>query len=598
MRRPLAATIRLSGTPWRPAKKSLAAILFRSKMSASVESPGNSFENRPPSRPGAGSIPAGLSELQGIAGQPARLRADHYLLNAMSDGVLALDTQSRIQYTNTTACRMLGYAREDLSGHPVREIIADTISPDVTPQQLYDPVLTNGELVSTDTARFRRSDGSLFQVMLTAIPVTDPGFAPAEAGDVDISRVLNRVTGAANPDDAPAAKAPDSATIQGLLLVFRDVTPGLYLSLGRINQLLTRLMTRQDAQSTIEAALHGVAEIVQADFALLGAYEKESDTIHFDTRYAAEYYTPPDSAQATGGDQRHAPPAIDSEDGSLRLPSSETPYSYIYHNRNPLRIDEYAQHSLAQPEFVRMGAASLLATPVLAESRLMGVVYFFRTNQRQPFSDADLENLRALGPVLSAAFFKADHETRLTELATTDPLTGLLNRRVVFEKIREEIDRATRYESDFSALMIDLDFFKEINDAYGHLAGDRVLREVALTLGGNTRSADAVARTGGEEFIILLPETALEGAVATAEKIRDRIQELRIGTETESTAGATKSGAATTRSSTASMKETISVTASIGCACHRKGENGEEFYARLDRLLYGAKQAGRNRISS
>jgi diguanylate cyclase (GGDEF)-like protein/PAS domain S-box-containing protein len=564
-------------------KKSLAASYFRSDFSDSVEPSIQQFENNQPT----GAVLAEGLLAPGL-GEEGRFHSNHYLLNAMSDGVLALDPDSRIHYANSTACRLLGYSRANLNGRPVGDIIADTMSPDVTPRQLYDPGLTNGELVSTDTARFRRADGGLFQVMLTAIPVTDAGVV-GPSDDHSVIQAISRLT---MPPVSAADGAGDSnatnhknegrdAPIAGLLLVFRDVSPGLYLSLGRINQLLTRLMTRQGARSTIEAALGGVADIVQADFAILGAYETEGDTVLFDSYYESESFARAKPAGPHAARDSRGPLT------PLRLPAADTPYSYIYHNRQAVRINDYERHSLARAEFLRHGAACLLATPVLAESRLMGVVYFFRASRQHPFTEADLENVRALGPVLSAAFFKADNETRLTELATTDPLTGLLNRRVIFEKIQAEIERAARYESEFSALMLDLDFFKAINDAYGHLAGDRVLSEIGRSLCANTRSADAVARTGGEEFLILLPQTGLDGALRTAEKIRDRVAALRIQAPPES------GSSANTKTS-----DRISVTTSIGCASYRSGESGDEFYARLDQLLYQSKQAGRDRITS
>ena len=514
-----------------------------------------------------GLVPPGLSPAHG------GLNSSQYLLNAVSDGVLALNLDLSIDYANSTACRLLGCTRNDLSGHPFSEFIADTLSTDVATNQLYDPVLSTGELIATDTARMRRKDGSLFQVMLTAIPVT---------ADDSLAGQIPARPGARSESAATQTKTNrDPGAIQGLLLVFRDVTPGLYLSLRKINQLLTRLMAQQGARSTIEAALGGVAEILDADFAVLGAYEREDDTILFDAYYEclnAERKTATATADNSG------------DMTSLRIPAADTPYGYIYHNRNPVYINDYPGHPLAHAEFLKRGAACLLATPVVEESRLRGVAYFFRTSTR-PFHDSDLENIRTLGPVLAAAFFKADHESRMTELATTDPLTGLLNRRMIFEKIREETERARRYRTECSALMLDLDLFKEINDAYGHLAGDRVLREVARVLGSNTRSADSVARTGGEEFLILLPQTGIDGAMRTAEKIRDRIQQLRI----EAVHAA--DGSANTGEIANPKVERISVTVSIGCASYEPGESTDAFYARLDQLLYKSKFAGRNRIT-
>jgi two-component system cell cycle response regulator len=167
---------------------------------------------------------------------------------------------------------------------------------------------------------------------------------------------------------------------------------------------------------------------------------------------------------------------------------------------------------------------------------------------------------------------------RLEQLAQTDPLTQLLNRRALTERITAEMERALRYDSTLALLMIDLDHFKRVNDTYGHLVGDDVLRDVAQLLSETIRGSDIVARYGGEEFLMLLPETDDPGAETFAERIRSAIEEHRFGE--------------------AQDHPTLRLTASIGVAMFPAAriESVEDLFARADAALYRAKADGRNRV--
>ncbi|HLB36857.1 MAG TPA: diguanylate cyclase [Gemmatimonadales bacterium] len=159
----------------------------------------------------------------------------------------------------------------------------------------------------------------------------------------------------------------------------------------------------------------------------------------------------------------------------------------------------------------------------------------------------------------------------LERLSRTDGLTGLPNRRHLMETLEKEARRATRNARPFTLLMIDVDHFKRYNDAYGHLAGDDVLKQLAGVLLGTVRTADYAARYGGEEFTVLLPETPLEGAVEVAERIRIRMAEIGFGSN-----GAT-------------------VTLSLGLGeFPSDGATPEAVIAAADRALYRAKERGRN----
>ncbi len=170
---------------------------------------------------------------------------------------------------------------------------------------------------------------------------------------------------------------------------------------------------------------------------------------------------------------------------------------------------------------------------------------------------------------------------RLEELATTDQKTQLLNAVTWQDGAQREISRAEREEGTFGALMIDLDHFKRINDTYGHLAGDDVLKAVAAVVKQETRAHDLVGRFGGEEFVALLPSTSKEDAVVTAERIRKRVSELVIPTKTNE-------------------GEAVDIkrqTASIGVASYPlDGTSIEEVMSSADAAVYAAKHGGRNRV--
>lgn len=171
---------------------------------------------------------------------------------------------------------------------------------------------------------------------------------------------------------------------------------------------------------------------------------------------------------------------------------------------------------------------------------------------------------------------RADNR-RLEELATTDSLTRLLNRRALLDRLSGEVERAKRFKSQLSLLMVDLDHFKTVNDRYGHLAGDEVLRQVGDLLARVVRTIDVVARYGGEEFVVALPETSSEGAVVFAERLRERVasQALEVGGD-----------------------RNFHLTCSVGVATFPSPHvaSTEALFARADEALYRAKSGGRNQV--
>ncbi len=170
-----------------------------------------------------------------------------------------------------------------------------------------------------------------------------------------------------------------------------------------------------------------------------------------------------------------------------------------------------------------------------------------------------------------------DHIKQISRL---DPLTGLYNRNYMNERLPEEIRRALRYRRNLSIILCDVDHFKQINDELGHMAGDRVLKEIAAVFDENVRKdIDWIVRYGGEEFLIVLPETDLGGACLVAERLRGKIESLRVATELGP----------------------CRVTASFGIApiepdCMFDADP-DSLISTADRHLYSAKSAGRNRVA-
>jgi diguanylate cyclase len=185
------------------------------------------------------------------------------------------------------------------------------------------------------------------------------------------------------------------------------------------------------------------------------------------------------------------------------------------------------------------------------------------------FSNSMRQSLYKNGLKLKEAY------RRIEELAELDELTGSYNRRCIMRMLDEEIGRARRLKTPCSIALIDLDWFKRINDAYGHPIGDEVLRTFAITMFANIRNIDRFGRYGGEEFLLVLPDTSTEGAVHNLERLREIIADLDWS----------------------AFSPGMQVTISAGVTTLKPDEKPDTFLARADSALYAAKARGRNRIA-
>lgn len=220
---------------------------------------------------------------------------------------------------------------------------------------------------------------------------------------------------------------------------------------------------------------------------------------------------------------------------------------------------------------------SFISIPLKTDSKIIGVMNVTdKLAGMRIFTDDDLRFLSLLAHEAVTQIENIRLYEKLGSLAVTDALTGLLNHRYFQEAISREIQRALRYKHNLSIMMLDVDFFKTYNDQYGHQEGDRVLRTVANIIKENVRQVDICCRYGGDELVIILPYTDLNGAKTVAEKIRK--------------------SAASKDWRTQDTNKKMNVTLSGGIASYSTGINKEELVKNVDSALYQAKAQGRNKI--
>lgn len=215
-----------------------------------------------------------------------------------------------------------------------------------------------------------------------------------------------------------------------------------------------------------------------------------------------------------------------------------------------------------------------LVVPLSHQHRLVGLLILGRSESGR-FVAEEIELLNLLAHQVASSF----ENVRLFESATYESLTGLLRREAILELLDREIDRAQRYDRPLTIGFADLDHFKVVNDEHGHLAGDALLKLVAEELSQSLRGTDAIGRYGGEEFLLIFPETEVEGAMVVAEKLRQRIASLGLPIDDGTT-----------------LQARISIGLASLDLCREARKPAEALIATADTALYRAKANGRNRV--
>ncbi len=273
-----------------------------------------------------------------------------------------------------------------------------------------------------------------------------------------------------------------------------------------------------------------------------------------------------DSWRAVDPSEIHIPLSSLSE--SLTESLKESRAAVLEENEKDLEILRY------------FGVQEMGAIPINDDEQLRGILFIDNFYSRTPLATDLLTSLEILcseAALLMEKIKLSSESKALKKFAEKDELTGLNNRRYCIELCRKEVERARRYKTPLTLVMIDVDKFKSINDTLGHQVGDRVLAEVARLIGKNSRRSDIIGRYGGDEFVVLLPEIPTEQAIVYAERMRNRVEQLRLDL-TELTQGAT-----------------FAISLGVGSLID-DDLDFDDLVARVDKALYAAKNRGRNRV--
>nr|WP_290665550.1 sensor domain-containing diguanylate cyclase [Ardenticatena sp.] len=326
--------------------------------------------------------------------------------------------------------------------------------------------------------------------------------------------------------------------------------------LNTLGQRLAHLTN--DVHPLMEEVAHATAQLIEADRVLVYWLDIEERRV---------------LGFASGGPSHHLAPQVPFEE----LEAGLTGWAIRHRKtavspkgkRDPRESDTVAQHRL------QTKSGSTLVAPMIFEGRIVGTMTAIRDWHQPDFDESDREVLETIATQMAVALQNHELYVALQRQAKTDPLTGIYNRRYLFEVGEREVIRSHRLHLPLSVILFDLDHFKRINDTYGHLVGDRVLVHVAHGVQQLLRSSDILARYGGEEFAILLPGLPLDRAVMVANRIHQWMHTTPCQTD----------------------KEAVPISGSFGVVTLLP--HMQTFSALLevaDDLLYRAKELGRNRV--
>ena len=262
--------------------------------------------------------------------------------------------------------------------------------------------------------------------------------------------------------------------------------------------------------------------------------------------------------------------------GELVLEIDQTPLMRdVVEKKRIIHIREFSKSRYLTSQREKYRDDYAIGVPLIMGSRLIGVMNL-NGNSYGFFNKPDFTFIQLAAEHIASAISNALQYRRIQEMAVTDALTGVFNRRHFFEQLTSEWERFDRYDSILSVIMADIDHFKKINDTWGHPCGDVVLAQTAKILKSHLRKVDTVARYGGEEFVILLPETSSQDAALVAERMRADIASHDFMWD----------------------GKPVRATISLGVSdATEEGATEPDFLMRnADQKLYRAKEAGRNQV--
>ncbi|MCF7802917.1 MAG: diguanylate cyclase [Candidatus Marinimicrobia bacterium] len=329
-----------------------------------------------------------------------------------------------------------------------------------------------------------------------------------------------------------------------------------------------KVATTQDFEEFVESIFDDLKEIIGFDLGFLSVYQETNTKIFIHTNY---HLNDPVEESITGEVIRQ----FENETGE---DFDDKPIHKKIHGWDGEPLPDSA------PEIPSPWKANISIPLKTPDQELLGLLFIsscgknsYTTEEIRLFATFSARVALVLHVINNLEVFQ-----QVKELAIKDSLTGLYNRRFFEEQIQKEIERSQRYENPLSFLILDIDHFKSVNDTYGHLNGDEIIKNLAWIIRDSSRNIDIPIRYGGEEFAMILPETNIEGAQIFAERLRKRIEEHAF----ELTGDAAKN------------TPEIQITVSIGISHLAKEEhvNTQDLVEQGDKALYYAKESGRNRV--
>ncbi len=264
----------------------------------------------------------------------------------------------------------------------------------------------------------------------------------------------------------------------------------------------------------------------------------------------------------------------------MRIEPGEGIFGFAFETGKLLRAPGSRSAPRPMRKRPRYRTDSFIALPILAGDEVLAVVCVADRVDDRPFTRPDLSAMRALAAPAALALARERASARAeayAHAAAVDPVSGLFNRRYFHVRLEEELQRSRRHEIPLALLMMDIDDFKAVNDAYGHLVGDVVIKEAAEIVRRAVRVFDVCTRFGGEEFAVIMPASSDETATAVAERVRARVAAFRPAER---------------------GLEALQVSVSIGLALSEPGMTARDLVTRADEALYAAKRAGKNCVRS
>ena len=254
-------------------------------------------------------------------------------------------------------------------------------------------------------------------------------------------------------------------------------------------------------------------------------------------------------------------------------------YKLIWPNKcSDNRIYDYLEELNSKSETIIKQDGKMGIFPLIVDSKPYGAIVAY--NHLDKITSKEIEYLEEINAQATATLTRAKSYIEVLEYATLDALTGYNNRHQFEKRLKETTSSAKRQNQPLCCIMSDIDFFKKVNDTYGHAVGDCVLKSVAKTIKKELRESDIASRYGGEEFIFLLPHTNLEEAKIVAQRLKESVEKKKINIE---------------EYKIKDVKE-ISVTISIGVSEYKNQKDYEMLYKNADAALYEAKETGRNKV--